>query len=123
VFTSPGGAAQATGFAVEGVTVLDDCQDMIDWIQKLRCDETNLDEAAKERNKLFPGVCESPRHGVMSYASEQAAPREVEMQREIQKIGGNTEKYIRYLELTAKQANSITFTIPRGRRWWRSRPY
>jgi hypothetical protein len=53
----------------------------------------------------------------MSYASEQGIPREVEMQRIIQAIPGNTQKYQRYLELTAKQANSIVFTIPR-RRWF-----
>ena len=60
-------------------------------------------------------MCESFRYGVMSYASEQAVPREVEIQRELQKIASNTQKYMRYLELTAKQAN-IAFTIPR-RRW------
>jgi len=45
------------------------------------------------------------------------------MQREIQTIPSNTQKYIRYLELTAKRTNSIAFTIPRGRRWWQSRSY
>jgi len=29
----------------------------------------------------------------------------------------------RYLELTAKRASDIAFTIPRGRRWWQSRSY
>jgi len=52
----------------------------------------------------------------MSYASEQAILREVKIQREIQKIPDNTQKYIRYLELTAKRATSMAFTIPR-RRW------
>jgi hypothetical protein len=116
VFTSPKEAAEATGFAVEGVTVLDNCQDVIDSIPNLRRDETNLEDAAKKGNKLLPDVCESSRYGVMSYGSEQATLREVLMQREIQKITSNTQKYQRYLELTAKQANSITFTISR-RRW------
>jgi len=66
---------------------------------------------------------ESFRYGVMSYASEEGTPREVLMQREIQTIPSNTQKYIRYLELTAKRTNSIAFTIPRGRRWWQSRSY
>ena len=61
---------------------------------------------------------ESFRYGVMSYGSEQAIPREVEMQRIIQAIPDNTLKYQRYLELTAKRTNSIAFTIPRGRRCW-----
>jgi hypothetical protein len=59
----------------------------------------------------------------MSYASEQDTPHEVLMQREIQKITSNTQKHMRYLELTAKRASDITFTIPRGRRWWQSKSY
>jgi hypothetical protein len=51
----------------------------------------------------------------MSYGSEQATPREVLIQREIMAIKDNTQKYQRYLELTAKRTNSIAFTIPRGR--------
>ena len=90
---------------------------MIDAIPKLMRDEKNIEDAQKEGNELFLDVCESFRYGVMSYGSEQAIPREVLMQREIQKIPSNTQKYIRYLELTAKRANDITFTIPRGRRW------
>jgi hypothetical protein len=61
---------------------------------------------------------ESFRYGVMSYANEQGIPREVEIQREIMAIKDNTQKYQRYLELTAKRTNSIAFTIPRGRRCW-----
>jgi hypothetical protein len=38
-------------------------------------------------------------------------------------IKDNTAKYQRYLELTAKQANRITFTIPRRRQWWQSKSY
>ena len=37
-------------------------------------------------------VCESFRYGAMSYASEQNVPREVAMQRKIQKIEDTTEK-------------------------------
>ena len=66
--------------------------------------------------ELFLDVCESFRYGVMSYASEQAIPREVQIQREIMSIKDNTLKYQRYLELTAKRASDIAFTIPR-RRW------
>jgi len=38
------------------------------------------------------------------------------IQREIMSIKDNTQKYMRYLELTAKRTNSVAFTIPR--RWW-----
>ena len=74
-------------------------------------------------NELFLDVCESFRYGVMSYGSEQVIPREVEMQRIIQAIPDNTQKYQRYLELTSRNpANDLVFTIPRrrwfpGRRW------
>jgi len=91
-------------------------RDVIDSIPKLMRDEKNIEDAHKEGNELFLDVCESFRYGVMSYGSEQAIPREVEMQRIIQAIPDNTQKYQRYLELTAKQANTIVFTIPR-RRW------
>ena len=101
----------------DGVAVLDNCVDVIDSIPKLMRDEKNIEDAQKEGNELFLDVCESFRYGVISYASEQAIPREVLMQHEIQKITSNTQKYMRYLELTARQANSITFTIPR-RRWF-----
>jgi hypothetical protein len=101
----------------DGVAVLDNCVDVIDSILKLMRDEKNLEDAQKEGNELFLDVCESFRYGVMSYASEQATPREVLIQREIQRVAGNTQKYIRYLELTANRTNSIAFTIPR-RRWF-----
>ena len=52
----------------------------------------------------------------MSYGSEQTIPREVQIQREIMSIKDNTQKYQRYLELTAKRASDIVFTISR-RRW------
>jgi len=107
----------------DGLAVLDNCPDVIDSIPKLMRDEKNIEDAHKEGNELFLDVCESFRYGVMSYGSEQAIPREVEMQRIIQAIPGNTQKYQRYLALTAKRANDITFTIPRGRRWWQSRSY
>ena len=99
VFTSPKEAAEASEFAIEGVAVLDNCQDVIDSIPKLMRDEKNTEDTTKEG------------------ANEQAIPREVEIQREIMAIKDNTAKYQRYLELTAKQANSIVFTIPR-RRWF-----
>ena len=82
-------------------------------------DEKNVEDAQKEGNELFLDVCESFRYGVMSYGSEQATPREVLIQREIMSIQDNTQKYLRYLELTAKRTNSIAFTIPR-RRWFHS---
>ena len=106
-----------TLFDTDGIAVLDNCPDVIDSIPKLMRDEKNIEDAQKEGNELFLDVCESFRYGVMSYGSEQAVPREVEMQRIIQAIPDNTQKYQRYLELTAKQANSIVFTIPR-RRWF-----
>ena len=54
----------------------------------------------------------------MSYASEQAVPREVQIQREIMAIKDNTAKHQRYLELLSSRPRlaNITFTIPR--RWW-----
>ena len=89
--------------------------DVIDSIPKLMRDEKNIEDAQKEGNELFLDVCESFRYGVMSYGSEQAVPREVEMQRIIQAIPDNTLKYQRYLELTAKRASDIVFTISRRR--------
>jgi hypothetical protein len=56
---------------------LDNCPDVIDSIPKLMRDEKNIEDAQKEGNELFLDVCESFRYGVMSYASEQATPREV----------------------------------------------
>ena len=100
----------------DGVAVLDNCVDVIDSIPKLMRDEKNVEDAQKEGNELFLDVCESFRYGVMSYASEQGIPREVQMQREIMAISDNTLKYHCYLELTAKRASDIVFTIPR-RRW------
>ena len=105
MFTTPEEAAEATGFATEGVAVLDNCQDVIDSIPKLMRDEKNTEDTTK------------------AGANEQVIPREVEIQREIMSIKNNTQKYQPYLELTAKQATSdIVFTIPRhrwipGRRW------
>jgi hypothetical protein len=53
----------------------------------------------------------------MSYASRQATPCQALMQREIQKIARNTQKYIRYLELGFRPRLAHTaFTIP-TRRW------
>jgi hypothetical protein len=102
----------------DSVAVLDNCPDVIDSIPKLMRDEKNIEDAHKEGNELFLDVCESFRYGVMSYANEQGIPREVEMQRIIQAIPDNTQRYQRYLELSAKRASEITFTIPRGWRRW-----
>ena len=101
VFTSPKEAAEASEFAIEDVPELNNCQDEIDSIPKLMRDEKNTEDTAKEGGD----------------ANEQAIPRELEIQREIQKIGDNTQKYIRYLELSSRaRLADIAFTIPR-RRW------
>ena len=105
------------------MAVLDSCPDVIDSIPKLMRDEKNIEDAQKEGNELFLDVCESFRYGVMSYGSEQGTPKEVLIQREIQAIPSNTEKYIRWLQLTSRPPTAdIVFTIPRrrwipGRRW------
>jgi len=80
--------------------VLDNCRDVIDSIPKLQRDEKNIEDAQREGSELFLDVCESFRYGVVSYASEQGTPREVLIQREIMSIKNNTQKYIRYLQLT-----------------------
>jgi len=99
------------------VAVLDNCPDVIDSIPKLMRDERNIEDAVKEGNELFLDVCESFRYGVMSYASEQQIPREILMQREIQAIPDNQQKYMRYLKLTSRDAtDGVTFTINRRRR-------
>ena len=68
----------------------------------------------RSAHELFLDVYESFRYGVMSYASEQAGPGEVEIQREIMSI---PLKYQRYLELSSRpRLDDIVFTIPR-RRW------
>jgi hypothetical protein len=104
----------------DGVAVLDSCPDVIDSIPKLMRDEKNIEDAQKEGNELFLDVCESFRYGVMSYGSEQGTPKEVLIQREIQAIPSNTEKYIRWLQLTSRPPTAdIVFTIPR-RRWFHS---
>ena len=101
----------------DGVAILDNCPDVIDSLPKLMRDEKNIEDAASAGNDLFLDVCESFRYGVMSYASHMETPREVLFQREIMGIQSNTQKYLRYLELTAKPRDSdIAFTIPRGRR-------
>ena len=80
-------------------------------------DEKNIEDAEKEGHDLFLDVCESFRYGLMSYANQQDTPREVRMQREIEAIGSNTQKYLRYLELSSKPAtDGVVFTINRRRR-------
>ena len=66
-----------TLFDTGGLAVLDSCEDVIDSIPKLMRDEKNIEDAQKEGYELFLDVCESFRYGVMSYASEQAIPREL----------------------------------------------
>jgi len=106
-----------TLFDTDGLAVLDNCSDVIDSIPKLMRDEKNIEDAHKEGNEFFLDVCESFRYGVMSYANEQAIPREVQIQREIMAIKDNTLKYQRYLELISRPRSAdIAFTIPR-RRW------
>ena len=101
----------------DSVAVLDSCSDVIDSIPKLMRDEKNIEDAEKEGHDLFLDVCESFRYGLMSYANQQDTPREVRMQREIEAIGSNTQKYLRYLELSSKPAtDGVVFTINRRRR-------
>jgi hypothetical protein len=101
----------------DGVAVLDNCRDLIESIPQLQRDDKNIEDAQAEGNELFLDVCESFRYGVMSYASEQNVPREVAMQRKIQKIEDPTQKYMEYLRLSARTPNSdISFQMPRRRR-------
>ena len=114
VFTSPKEAAEASGFAIERVAELDNCQGVIDSIPKLMRDEKNARGAAKEGDELFVDVHESPHYGVMGRAKGQAIPREAETQREIMSIKDNTLKYQRYVELSSRpRVADIAFTIPR----------
>jgi hypothetical protein len=92
-----GGAVETSEFAIEDIPELNNCQGVGNSIPELRRDEKNTEDATKVG------------------ANQQAITREVEIQRELQKITSNTQKYMRYLELTAKQAD-IVITIPR-RRW------
>jgi hypothetical protein len=117
VFTSPEEAAEGSGFAIERVAEVNNCQDVIDSTPKLMRDEKNTENAAKEGDELFVDVYESSHHGVMGYANEPAIPPEVQIQREIMSIKDNTAKYQRYLELSSQpHFADIAFTIPR-RRW------
>ena len=101
----------------DGIAVLDTCRDVIQSIPELQRDEKNIEDARAEGNELFLDVCESFRYGVMSYASEQAVPREVQIQRRIQKIEDPTQKYMEYLRLSSRPSIAdIGFQIPRGRR-------
>lgn len=101
---------------IDGIAILDTCRDVIDSIPQLQRDEKEIEDAQADGNELFLDVCESFRYGVMSYASEQAVPREEELQRRIQKIEDPTAKYMEYLRLSSKPRDAdIAFTIPRGR--------
>ena len=101
----------------DGVAVLNNCQDVIDSIPQLQRDEKDIEDAQKEGNELYLDVCEWFHYGLMSYASEQAIPREEELQRRIKKIEDPTQKYMEYLRLSSRpRIADIGFTIPRGRR-------
>jgi phage terminase large subunit len=105
-----------TLFDTDGIAVLDNCPDVIESIPELMRDEQNIEDAQAKGNELFLDVCESFRYGVMSYATEQRIPREVEMQRRIQKIEDPTQKYMEYLRLAAiKPGADIAFTLRRHR--------
>lgn len=86
----------------DGVVVLDQCRDVIESIPKLQRDEKKIEDARKEGNELFLDVCESFRYGLMSYADENAIPREMAIQQAIQEIKSPTAKFIKYLELTSR---------------------
>jgi len=62
-------------FDTDGLAVLDNCQDVIDSILKLMRDEKNIEDAQKKTTNFSP-----------TFAS-----------REIQTIGDDTQKYIRFL--------------------------
>ena len=101
----------------DGIAVLDNCRDVIESIPQLQRDEKNVEDAQKEGNDLFLDVCESFRYGVMSYASEQNTPQEIQMQRRIQKIEDPSQKYMEYLRLSSRPAHAdIAFTLPTRRR-------
>ena len=100
----------------DGIAVLANCRDVIESIPQLMRDEKDVEDAQKEGNDLFLDVCESWRYGVMSYASEQKMPREQELQKRIQAIEDPTQKYMEYLRLSSKPAQSdIAFSLPRRR--------
>jgi phage terminase large subunit len=100
----------------DGFAVLANCKDVIESIPQLMRDEKDVEDAQKEGNDLFLDVCESWRYGVMSYASAEKIPREVELQEHIKKIEDPTQKYMEYLRLAAKpRDNDLTFTMSRRR--------
>jgi len=80
--------------------VLDNCRDMIDSIPKLQRDEKDIEDAQKEGSEPFLDVCESIPLWRDELRSEQGTPRKVLIQREIMSIKDNTQKCIRYLQLT-----------------------
>jgi hypothetical protein len=96
-----------TLFDTDELAVLDNCQDVIDSIPKLMRDEKNIEDAQKEGNELFLDVFESFRYGVMSYGSEQAIPREVEIQREIMSIQECGASYRNILPRTLHSASAV----------------
>ena len=101
----------------DGIAVLANCRDVIESIPQLQRDDKELEDAQAEGNELFLDVCESWRYGVMSYASHQAPPREVQMQERIKKIEDPTQKYMEYLRLSSRPAgaDAVAFTLNRRR--------
>lgn len=100
----------------DGVAVLSSCKDVIESIPQLMRDDKHIEDAQAEGNELFLDVCESWRYGVMSYASDQKIPREVELQEKIKRIEDPTQKYMEYLRLSSKpRDNDIAFTVSRRR--------
>jgi phage terminase large subunit len=100
----------------DGVAVLASCRDVIESIPQLQRDEKDVEDAQKDGNDLYLDVCESFRYGVMSYASAERMPREVEFQERIKKIEDPTAKYMEYLRLSSKpRSDGMSFTLPRKR--------
>lgn len=106
-----------TLFDMDDLAILDRCTDTIESIPKLQRDEKDPEDAAKEGSDLFLDVCESLRYGVMSYASAQAKPKELEFAEELEKIKDPTARYIRYLQLGQKKTgDGMEVSVPKWKR-------
>lgn len=105
-----------TLFDLEDLAVMSSCTDTIESIPKLMRDEKDPEDAEKEGSDLYLDVCESLRYGVMSYASAQPVPAEVEMEEELKKIKDPTARYIRYLQLNARQKSGLAVPVPKWKR-------
>lgn len=109
-----------TLFDTSGVVVVNSCRDVIESVPKLQRDPKKLEDAIKEGNELFLDVCESFRYGVMSYADENAIPRDVQVDERIKAIKDPTAKYMEYLRITSKPAaTDIQVPVPPRRSPWR----